>query len=167
MSTEWDVNIDNSCPQHVVVKNRNDAAAKSFSLPITMVKGIAYQGSCPIERWEMLNRTVKYRPTDIIVATYKKCGTTWIEQVILLLLNDGRTDKLNAASKNTYVPGSDKTGKVWLEAAVDQNDPNVYKSGPEFFCVTWPEFDAMPDRRLIKSHAPIQLLLGEFVWHMW
>lgn len=73
------------------------------------------------------------------MATHKTCGTPWIEQVILLLLNDGHTDRLNAASKNTYVPGSDKTGKMWLEAAVDQNDPNVYKSRPEFFRVSWPD----------------------------
>jgi hypothetical protein len=70
-----------------------------------------------------------------------------MEQVILLFLNDGYTDRLNTTSKNTYVPG----GKVWLEAAVDQDDPNVSMSGSEFSRVTWPEFDAMADRRLIKS----------------
>src|SRR5689334_23125500 len=62
---------------------------------------------------------------DIIVTTFPKCGTTWTEQVILLLLNNGDGEKLNSATKNTYIPNTNKAGKIWLEPALEQKDLSV------------------------------------------
>ena len=42
------------------------------------------------ERW--LLKSVRYRPSDAVVATYPKCGTTLVEQIVLLLRNGGGAD---------------------------------------------------------------------------
>lgn len=43
----------------------------------------------PASNLEQLGRELEVQPDDIFVATYPKAGTTWMEQVILLLVNGG------------------------------------------------------------------------------
>lgn len=43
----------------------------------------------PASNLERLGRELEVQPDDIFVATYPKAGTTWMEQVILLRVNDG------------------------------------------------------------------------------
>lgn len=133
---------------------------KEYSFPTCVVNGIAYPLSCSQERWNHLNSVVQYRSGDIIVATYPKCGTTWTEQVILLLLNDGHPESLNTVTKNTYDPKSKLAGKIWLEACLEQ-EPHWGAKLVEATTVTNAEFNAMDGRRVIKTHAPAQLLVGK------
>eukprot|EP01034_Spumella_vulgaris_P032754 gene32754-40427_t len=102
----------------------------------------------------------QYRSGDIIIATFPKCGTTWIEQCVLLLLADGYKEGLNPATKNVYIPGSTAPGKVWLEAALQQDPSYQHKTGLEFAPISVQNFMEMPGSRVIKTHAPMQLLLG-------
>tara|TARA_B110000090_G_C13040916_1_gene315635 strand:- start:35 stop:436 length:402 start_codon:yes stop_codon:yes gene_type:complete len=48
-----------------------------------------------------LEEHVRYRPSDIVIATFPKCGTTLTEQVVLLLLNGGDAAALDPLSKNS------------------------------------------------------------------
>ncbi len=127
------------------------------------MKDVAYPLYTNPDRWSILNSVIEYRAGDIIIASYPKCGTTWTEQCILLLLNDGYPDRLNPATKNVYVPNlPDKTGKIWLEAALMQDDPVFAQlMGSQANPISLQEFEEMPDRRVIKTHAPINLLLGQ------
>jgi hypothetical protein len=135
-----------------------------FKYPISFVHGIAYPKWCPQSRWQYLNQNIHLRENDIIIVTYPKCGTTWIEQCVLLLQHRGDVSKMDPSSKNTYTPTRAETnrrsyGKIWPEACIEQN-PSVYlQSGPEFFPLTIDEFNQAPSPRLIKSHAPPHLLL--------
>lgn len=71
----------------------------------------------------------RYRaaPGDVFVATYPKCGTTWTQYIVYLLLNDGRP----------------------LAAGESINDvfPHLEEVGEAFVC-------ALPEPRLIKTHLP-------------
>eukprot|EP01035_Chromulina_nebulosa_P068267 gene68267-93542_t len=60
-----------------------------FTYPISFVQGIAYPKWCPQSRWQYLNQNIHLRENDIIIVTYPKCGTTWIEQCVLLLQHRG------------------------------------------------------------------------------
>jgi hypothetical protein len=37
----------------------------------------------------------------LTVTTFPKCGTTWMEQIVLLLLNGGDVEALDPLSKNS------------------------------------------------------------------
>lgn len=87
-------------------------------------------------------------------------GTTWIEQVILLLLSGGDISRLNPASKNAFAAASYPQGKIWPEACVDQSPQVHLKAGDEFLPISLAEFDAAPSPRIIKTHAHVDLLLG-------
>jgi hypothetical protein len=72
----------------------------------------------------------RYRaaPGDIFVASYPKCGTTWTQYIVYLLLNDGRA----------------------LTAGQSINDvfPHLEEVGQEVV-------HALPSPRLIKTHLPL------------
>ena len=52
--------------------------------------------------WNQLNSAVKYRENDIIIATHPKAGTTWTEQIVLLLLAGG--DESRVSSRRRHMP---------------------------------------------------------------
>ena len=166
MSQNWTVEVipnkENAALQLVrVASNATAEETKEFSFPTAVVNGISYPLSCTQDRWNHLNSIVQYRTGDIIVATYPKCGTTWTEQVILLLMNDGHPESLNTVTKNTYDPKSKLAGKIWLEACLEQ-EAHWGSKLIEAATVTLDEFNAVEGRRVIKTHAPAQLLLGMY-----
>jgi hypothetical protein len=112
------------------------------------------------ERFDVIDKNIKYKPDDIIIVSYPKCGTTWTEQCVLLLLNGGDKDLLDPSNKNIYRPESKAMGKLWPEATINQ-DPNEHlSSGLEFAPLSFEEFDNAPSPRVIKSHARYEQLLG-------
>lgn len=125
---------------------------------VDRVNGVPHTRFCGQSRWEHLDKNIHYKPDDIVIASYPKCGTTWSEQCVLLLLNHGDASKLNPATKNTYLAGSDLQGKVWPEACLDQKAESTM--GPEATPLSFEDFAAIPFRRVIKSHATPALLLG-------
>jgi Sulfotransferase domain len=97
--------------------------------PQCLVHGVMYPAICPEEKWSSMNSKVRYRHDDILVVSYPKCGTTWIEQCVLLILRDGDKSGLNPATKNVYSPAApEKGGKIWLEACIDQDIQVLMKS---------------------------------------
>ena len=146
----------------VRVTSTGDEDSVSFQCGINVVNGKTYPPSCGQQRWDMLDAGMqgRDRPSDVIIITYPKCGTTWAEQAALLLLNGGDKELLNPAHKNTYIPGANDVGKIWVEAAVLQ-EPSMGQraGGEEFVPVTWAEFDSAPAPRVIKSHTRCKIAI--------
>jgi hypothetical protein len=70
------------------------------------------------------------RPGDVFVATYPKCGTTWMQHVIWLLANDGRP--LSGGERLTDVfPHLEEVGRAVVQR--------------------------LPEPRLIKTHLPFPM----------
>ncbi len=180
---EWKVEVSDSSPQNIVVSDSNDSSI-AFSYPVSFVRGVAYPVSCGPDRWEDLNSKIRYRSSDILVVSYPKCGTTWIEQTVLLLLSGGHAEALDPLNKNVYTEGSTSlglciqiilikmekiifstfeiflfSGKIWPEACVDQVG-GLRSRGHEFATLSWDAFNNAPSPRVIKSHSPLPLLLG-------
>lgn len=145
---------------HVIASESSSSAESKFTYPISYVQGIAYPKWCPQARWQYLQQNIHIRDNDILIVTYPKCGTTWIEQCVLLLQHRGDISKMDPSSKNTYMPTrAESFGKIWPEACVEQNPSAYLQSGPEFISLSINDFDQAPSPRIIKSHAPPHLLL--------
>jgi hypothetical protein len=73
----------------------------------------------------------RYRPEagDVFVTTYPKCGTTWAQYIVYLLLNDG--EPLAAGRK------------------IEEVFPHLEEVGAELVA-------ALPSPRLIKTHLPLE-----------
>lgn len=91
----------------------------------------------PASNLELLARELDVRDDDVFVCTYPKAGTTWMEHVVLLLLNDGVQGDLVLG---TAVP--------WVETLPQR------PGGLHEFLAT------MPGRRAFNSHLPVQLMPG-------
>mmetsp|Transcript_102860 Transcript_102860/g.201720 ORF Transcript_102860/g.201720 Transcript_102860/m.201720 type:complete len:349 (-) Transcript_102860:266-1312(-) len=163
MSATWAVDCtectDGSGMFMITATNREDPS-KSHCKAFSKVKGVTNLSSLTEERFKVIDENIKYKPNDIIITSYPKCGTTWTEQCVLLLLNGGNKDLLDPSSKNIYRPESKAPGKLWPEATINQ-DPSVQEtSGLEFAPLTFEEFNSAPEPRVIKSHARYEHLLG-------
>ncbi|MFZ3033741.1 MAG: sulfotransferase domain-containing protein [Parvibaculum sp.] len=76
-----------------------------------------------------------FRPDDIVIATYAKSGTTWMQQIISQLIFNGATD-LQVAEMSP-----------WLDLRVP---PKEVKLG---------ELESQTHRRFIKTHLPVDALV--------
>jgi aryl sulfotransferase len=77
---------------------------------------------------------VKFRDDDIVVATYSKSGTTWVQQIVAQLLFDGDPD-VSVAELST-----------WVDARVPPVD------------VKLPQIEEIEHRRFLKTHLPVDAL---------
>lgn len=82
----------------------------------------------PIEGFESGQR-YRAQPGDIFVSTYPKCGTTWTQYIVYLLLNGG--EPLAAGRR------------------IDEVFPHLEEVGEQ-------AIRALPEPRLIKTHLPFE-----------
>lgn len=74
----------------------------------------------------------RFRPTDVVISTPPKCGTTWTQMLCALLIFDG-----------PQFPAPLSQLSPWLDQTVRPLD-EVYAL-----------YDAQPHRRFIKTHTPL------------
>ncbi|XP_035259944.1 sulfotransferase 1C1-like isoform X2 [Anguilla anguilla] len=78
-------------------------------------------------------------PTDILISTYPKAGTTWTQEIVDLLLHNGDTEAC-------------KRGPIVMRSPfLEIFSPPPIPSGLDLLC-------KMSPPRLIKTHLPIQLV---------
>ena len=97
-----------------------------------------------------LRNTLEPKPHDVFIATYPKCGTTWMQQICMLLMR---------GSGAACDPMKDAP---WLEMAVSRTATPGYvpvsgtpSLGCEALCALGPGPEADSGRRVWKTHAPV------------
>ena len=78
-----------------------------------------------------LKEKVIIRPDDVFIVTYPKCGTTWMQQIVKLMANNGVE---NGIDHDVFIP--------WIEL------------------MTLEEIESMSSPRFFKSHLPYHLMPG-------
>ena len=77
----------------------------------------------------------KFRDDDIIIATYAKAGTSWVQQILAQLLFNGQ-EGLEVAEMSP-----------WLDLRVPPKDEKL------------PAVEAQEHRRFLKTHLPVDALV--------
>jgi len=158
------------------IVHRTNATRFTYTFPSSLVNGIPHPGWITQANWELQRKLVKFRPSDIFISTFSKCGTTLAEQIVLLLLNGGKAEELNPLHKNTldssaFTASNKKVvGKIWTEMAVvdglleqgeEDEEASTKKAcmGEDKARMTLSQFNSLPEPRVLKTHAPPSLFL--------
>ncbi|XP_053219173.1 sulfotransferase 1C2-like [Podarcis raffonei] len=94
------------------------------------------------EHWGTI-KGFKARPDDLLICTYPKAGTTWIQQIASMVQHRGDLEKCNQKPIYERMP------------FIDMPPMKPFVSGVE-------QADLMPSPRILKSHLPVQLLPASF-----
>ncbi|XP_075686969.1 sulfotransferase 1C2-like isoform X2 [Rhinoderma darwinii] len=108
--------------------------------PLKVVSGMPILGPFA-ENWANVQR-FQAREGDLLIDTYPKSGTTWISEIVDLILHNGDNKKTQRGAIYERVP--------FLEYAVPE-----MPTGTE-------SLNAMESPRLIKSHLPVHLMPNSF-----
>ena len=154
----WSITIEESSGETWIV--RKDDEKERYFCPDSnnRVHGVPHPPFIQEKRWDWLNEgCLKYKPGDIVVTTFPKCGTTFMEQVVLLLLNNADGSKMNPGRQNKY---DKKTGvgKIWVEASLQPDGAD--QSTIKYESLPQSTFDSISSPRVLKTHAPRQMFLG-------
>ena len=95
------------------------------------VEGMRVPPGITAERVLKQRDSLILRPSDVFVATYPKCGTTWMQQIVKLIVNNG------------------------VETGMDLDE-----FCPWVIYMTMEEIEAMPSPRFFKTHMPYNLIPG-------
>ncbi len=78
---------------------------------------------------------IQFRDDDIVIATYGKSGTTWVQQIVGQLLFDGRED-VNVSELSP-----------WMDLRIPPKNEKL------------PAVEAQTHRRFLKTHLPVDALV--------
>ncbi|KAJ7313880.1 hypothetical protein JRQ81_005653 [Phrynocephalus forsythii] len=112
-----------------------------YRYPLKLVHGIPLM--VPIaEQWAPIEN-FQARPDDLLIATYPKAGTTWMQEVVDLIRNSGDVEKARRAPTYVRIPFLEICSPPPLPSGVSQ-------------------LQNAPSPRVIKTHLPFQLVPKSF-----
>lgn len=137
-----------------------------YLLPISRIRGFIKPHYMTRAMFSAQRQHLNFRESDVVVLTYQRSGTTWTEQLVLLLLHAGNEAILNTREKNAYrpdVPGS--RGKLYTELLFREDGdqdlaaPWGTMCGQDSF-IDFEEIEALRPPRLFKTHTTPELWVG-------
>jgi hypothetical protein len=147
-----------ACRNIITRQQDNDAALYTYDHDLVAVPGspadltmpdMVTQQSCELVRGHFTPRD-----DDVWLATYPKSGTTWVQEMLSLLLYD-EANTGNGGQDGIGVGLSEGHHIVWMEAIAGMHS----KTGQEEEAIAYlHRVNAAPARRCFKSHSPLALL---------
>ncbi|XP_056389317.1 sulfotransferase 1B1-like isoform X2 [Hyla sarda] len=105
------------------------------------IRGVPMICACS-PNWDRIDN-FQAREEDIIIATYPKSGTTWMSEIVDVILNDGDIEK----SQRDVIFNKVPMLEFWVPGAVPP--------GSELL-------DSLPSPRVVKTHLPVSLFPKSF-----
>ncbi|KAM9212109.1 sulfotransferase 1C1-like [Dugong dugon] len=90
------------------------------------------------DNWDKI-RNFQANPDDLLISTYAKAGTTWTQEIVDMIQNDGDVQKCQQA--NTF-----------------DRHPFIEWTLPPPLNSVWNWANEMPSPRIIKTHLPFQFM---------
>ncbi|KAL6474917.1 hypothetical protein MHYP_G00159570 [Metynnis hypsauchen] len=115
----------------------NRAAGIAWRFPLIEMQGVPLRNYI-VQKWSTISAFCP-DPSDMLIATYPKAGTTWTQEIVDLLLHNGDEEACKRASTSDRFP--------FLEIQY----PPPIPSGLDLL-------KNMKPPRVIKTHLPIQLV---------
>lgn len=116
------------------------ATALEGQLRLREVSGIPLQAST-VDNWSQI-QNLEAKPDDLLICTYPKSGTTWIQEIVDMIEQNGDVEKCQRAIIQHRHP--------FIEWARPPQPSGVEKA------------KAMPSPRILRTHLPTQLLPPSF-----
>eukprot|EP01059_Diplonema_ambulator_P007067 TRINITY_DN1659_c0_g1_i1.p1 TRINITY_DN1659_c0_g1~~TRINITY_DN1659_c0_g1_i1.p1 ORF type:complete len:343 (+),score=145.94 TRINITY_DN1659_c0_g1_i1:52-1029(+) len=109
-------------------------------MKLAHVDGVLHPGYMIGDTYKVMQEKLDLPESDIVIATYPKCGTTWMQQVVLLMLAKG--DKTLIGDIMLQAPWIERTyWKLGLEAVLDMKpfvgDRRVWKTHAVNYQLPW------------------------------
>ncbi|XP_003277492.1 sulfotransferase 1C4 [Nomascus leucogenys] len=105
-------------------------------LSVNYVKGIL-QPTATCDIWDEI-WNFQAKPDDLLISTYPKAGTTWTQEIVELIQNEGDVEKSKRAPTHQRFPFLE-----WKIPSLGSGLEQAY---------------AMPSPRILKTHLPFHLL---------
>eukprot|EP00178_Gracilaria_changii_P027319 TRINITY_DN8640_c0_g1_i1.p1 TRINITY_DN8640_c0_g1~~TRINITY_DN8640_c0_g1_i1.p1 ORF type:complete len:391 (+),score=58.76 TRINITY_DN8640_c0_g1_i1:547-1719(+) len=136
-----------------------------YLMPICWVHGEPSQHYIFSEMHDEQRRRITLRDSDVVVQTYPRSGTTWTEQLVLMILNRGDERVINPTEKNTYKPHIEGSiGKVFLDIMFHGKQPDIAQPWGwllgQDVSLSYEQMEAIPFRRVFKSHLHAHMFIG-------
>jgi len=123
------------------------------------------------ERFAESYLSFKFRPSDVVVLTYPKCGTTWTQETVWTMLHNPDLDHPGASKdlmeRSPFIE-FDTIGSLLVDKNGDRPDlvealaslaPHAIPSDGVHLQLA----QHCPDRRVIKTHLPLSLLPADML----
>ena len=123
--------------QEPVSKDSQGAMPPIPSFPEIRISGMKIPAILNTE-WIEGMKDMKWRPDDVWIVTYPKCGTTWTQQIVRLIINGGKEDGVKLTDAVPWVEGFTTIPALGFSYHVD--------------------IDSMTSPRALKSHFPYDTL---------
>ncbi|KAM9305385.1 uncharacterized protein PAF06_013933 [Gastrophryne carolinensis] len=108
-----------------------------YRFPLIPVHGVPLMKPI-VDDWKRVEK-FQARPDDILISTYPKAGTTWIQEIVDCIMNDGKLEKTSRAPTHVRSP--------FMELSL----PSPFPCGID-------DLEKTPSPRLVKTHLPYELV---------